>query len=65
MNRITLTLAALALAVTATTASAWGYGYSYTCTDGYSWVNMVYAQPVGSSCTVRMNGGWLYYGYTM
>ena len=63
MNRIALVIAALTLTLAASAANAWSY--SYTCTDGYTWVDMVYAQPIGSSCTVRMRGGWIYYGYTI
>lgn len=63
MKRFALTLAVLGLAATATTANAWAY--SYTCSDGFSWVGMVYAQPVGSACNVLMPGGWIYYGYTI
>lgn len=65
MKRLALAAApALILALAATAASA-RVPMSTVCSDGYSWVSMVYAQPVGSSCAVLMWDGWIYYGWTI
>ncbi len=62
----------LAAAVVLSSAAALAqFGLGYTCTDGVSWVRMLYGQQIGSTCEVLMPpnpmapSGWVYFGSTM
>ena len=55
----------VAVALTAFVAAAQYVVPGWRCTDGYTWVSMAFAQPVGTDCHVAMPNGLVFHGWTV